>query len=347
MSSMQQVERDLARRPAAAGAPALAARLAALTLAALVAAAAGGCGARGAERGGEQHAAGGAARDEHGHEEGAHADEGAVELSETAVKNARLAVAPAGPATIATVVEAPGEIHLNAERVLEIRPRFPGVVRDLRTRVGDVVRAGDVVAVVQSNESLADYEVTASMGGTVIARPVVTGTAVSHETSLMTIADLSTVWADFAIYPQWAGRIRAGLAVEIEAQNRPELSARGTIRYVGPLLEQDTRVSSARVVLENPRGDWTPGLFVTARVAVDRARVAVAVPDEALVRLPEGPAVFVAEGLRFEARRVVTGRSDGRTTEIVSGLAAGDSVVVANAFVLRSELSKGEAGHGH
>lgn len=101
------------------------------------------------------------------------------------------------------------------------------------------------------------------------------------------------------------------------------------------------------MVLDNPHGAWTPGLFVTARVAVDRARAAVAVPDEALVRMPDGPAVFVAEGLRFEVRPVTTGRSDGRLTEILTGLAAGDSVVVANAFVLRSELSKGEAGHEH
>lgn len=322
--------------------------------------AAAGCGARGAAQdeaapmhSGEEAAHAGEGGDhageggEHadGHEE--HAEEGVVELSAAAVRNARLGFAAAGPATIATIVEAPGEIHLNAERVLEIRPRFPGVVRELRKRVGDAVRAGDVVAVVQSNESLADYEVVASMGGTVLARPVVTGTAVSHETSLMTLADLSTVWADFAIYPQWVGRIRTGLDATIVAQNRPELSAHGTIRYVGPLLEQDTRVSSARVVVANPRGDWTPGLFVTARVAVDRARVAVAVPDEALVRMPDGPAVFVAHGLRFEARPVVVGRSDGRRTEIVSGLAAGDSVVAANAFVLKSELSKGEAGHGH
>lgn len=341
----------------------MAVRFAVLACAALLALAAAGCGARetahdeGAAAGGEHadgHAgeAGGQgehadAHDEHGDAHDEHAAEGVVELSAAAVRNARIALGAAGPATIATIVEAPGEIHLNAERVLEIRPRFPGVVRELRKRVGDAVRAGDVVAIVQSNESLADYEVVASMGGTVLARPVVTGTAVSHETSLMTVADLSTVWADFAIYPQWVGRIRTGLDATIVAQNRPELSARGTIRYVGPLLEQDTRVSSARVVVANARGEWTPGLFVTARVAVDRARVAVAVPDEALVRMADGPAVFVAEGARFEARRVVAGRSDGRMTEIVSGLAAGDSVVVANAFVLKSELSKGEAGHDH
>jgi membrane fusion protein, heavy metal efflux system len=321
----------------------LAAALAALAALVLVS---GGCGRAGApaEQAEPRAAEGAGHGEEHGDE---HAGENAVELSAAAVANAHLRLGTAGPATIATVVEAPGEVHLNAERVLEIRPRFPGVVRELRKRVGDHVRDGEVVAIVQSNESLADYEVTASMAGTVLARPVVTGSAVAHETSLMTLADLSSVWVDFAIYPQWVGRIRTGLAVTIVAQSRPDLSARGVIRYVGPLLEQDTRVSSARVVIDNPRGDWTPGLFITARVEVDRSRVAVAVPDEALVRGPGGPAVFVAEGLRFELRPVTTGRSDGRTTEIVAGLAAGDSVVTANAFVLESELSKDEAGHDH
>ncbi|MCC6348940.1 MAG: efflux RND transporter periplasmic adaptor subunit [Candidatus Eisenbacteria bacterium] len=345
MNVRTSVSSDVARPPAAR------VLAAALLIGLLVVT---GCGGR-PGAGGDAHeapAAGGHAdgpagehTDEHGHDE--HGAEGVVELTAAAARNAHLRVAAAGPATIATLVEAPGEIHLNAERVLEIRPRFPGVVRELRKRVGDAVRAGEVVAVVQSNESLTDYEVISSMTGTVLARPAVTGSAVSHESSLMTLADLSTVWADFAIYPQWVGRIRAGLEATIVAQNRPDLSARGTIRYVGPLLEQDTRVSSARVVLDNPHGAWTPGLFVTARVAVDRARAAVAVPDEALVRMPDGPAVFVAEGLRFEVRPVTTGRSDGRLTEILTGLAAGDSVVVANAFVLRSELSKGEAGHEH
>lgn len=340
MNRPTNLDRDLARAAAM-----LLLLLGGLALAAALAAGCVGRGGAEPAAHADEHAEAGGHEGEEAHDE--HGDEGAVTLSAAAARNARLRVAAAGPATIATVVEAPGEIHLNAERVLEIRPRFPGVVRELRKRVGDAVRAGEVVAVVQSNESLADYEVVASMAGTVLARPVVTGSAVANETSLMTLADLSTVWADFAIYPQWVGRIRTGLEATIVAQSRPELSARGVIRYVGPLLEQDTRVSSARVVLANPRGDWTPGLFVTARVAVSRARVAVAVPDEALVRMPEGPAVFVAEGLRFEARRVTTGRSDGRATEIVSGLAAGDSVVVANAFLLRSELSKGEAGHDH
>lgn len=270
-----------------------------------------------------------------------------VELTPAAIRNAGILIGAAGPAAIAVVVEAPGEVHLDAERVLEVRPRFPGVARDLRKRIGDTVREGEVVAVVQSNESLTDYEIESSMPGTVIARSVATGQSVDHETVLFVIADLSTVWVDFAVYPQHAGRIRPGMPVTVVAQNRPDLTAQGAIRYVGPLLEQDTRVSSARVVLRNAAGLWQPGLFVTARVTLERVRARVSVPEEAILRTAEGPAVFRAEGTRFALVPVVLGRSDGTRTEIVSGLAAEDSVVVKNAFVLKSELGKGEGGHDH
>jgi cobalt-zinc-cadmium efflux system membrane fusion protein len=286
---------------------------------------------------------------EHG-EHGGHAEHGearAVELSPAAVRHARIEVAAAGPARLDVTVEAPGEVHLDAERVLEVRPRYAGVVREIRHRIGDHVAADQVVAVIQSNESLTDYEIASSMAGTVLARHVVTGQAVDHESVLLTIADLSSVWVDFAIYPQVVGRIRPGMTVSIVAQNRPELRATGTIGYVGPLLEQDTRVSSARVVLANPRGEWQPGLFVAARVTLERVRVPVAVPEDAIVRTAEGPAVFRAEGTRFELQPVAVGRSDGHTTEVLSGIAPGDSVVVRNAFVLKSELGKGEVEHEH
>jgi cobalt-zinc-cadmium efflux system membrane fusion protein len=341
---------DRPEAPALSASSALLLFLLLLLLAALLApgcgpAAPGGAGAGGAGAHHEEGASHGAAGD--GHDEHAEAEAGAVELSPEALRNGGIRAGAAGPAVVPVVVEAPGEVHLDAERVLEIRPRYAGVLREIRKRIGDSVRRGEVVAVVQSNESLADYDIVSSMSGTVIARPVVTGQAVDQGTGLLTVADLSGVWVDFAIYPQYVGRIRPGLPVTITAQNRPDLVADGTVHYVGPLLEQDTRVSSARVLLANPRGTWQPGLFVNARVTLERARVPVAVPDDALVRTAEGMAVFRAAGNRFTSVPVTVGRSDGRTTEITSGLAAGDSVVVAGAFILKSELAKGEVGHEH
>ncbi len=58
-----------------------------------------------------------------------------------------------------------------------------------------------------------------------------------------------------------------------------------------------------------------------------------------------GAAVFLADTSGFEVQRVTLGRSDGTTTEIVSGLERRARVVVRNAFLLKAELEKEEGGH--
>ncbi len=274
-------------------------------------------------------------------------EEGRVELSPEAVKRAGIVVASAGPRAIAVTVETPGEVKLNAERVVQVRPRYAGVMKSLKYRLGDIVRTGAVLATVHSNESLTEYDVLAPVGGTVIARDAAVGQIVDHESVLFTIADLSAVWVDFAIYPQHAAAIRRGQTVRIISQSTPHRTATGTVNYVGPLLEQDTRVSYARVVLANRNHEWPPGLYVTASVTTDRVAAAIAVPEDAIVRTARGPAVFRARGSAFELQPVTPGRTDGITTEIVDGLELGALVVVRHAFILKAELGKSEASHDH
>jgi cobalt-zinc-cadmium efflux system membrane fusion protein len=273
--------------------------------------------------------------------------EGRIELAPEAIAGAGIVAGTAGPSPIEVTIEAPGEVRLNAERVVQVRPRFPGVVREMHKRLGDPVRSGDVLATVHSNESLAEYPITAAMGGTIVSQDAAVGQSVEHETVLYTFADLTSVWVDFPIYPQSAGRIRRGLVVHVQSESGPPVSGRGTIQYVGPLLEQDTRVSYGRVVLDNRDRRWQPGMYVTAHVTVERVEVKVAVPDEAVVRMRDGAAVFRADANRFEVQPVTTGRTDGRLVEIVAGLEPGARVVVKNAFLLKAELGKSEAHHEH
>ena len=270
-----------------------------------------------------------------------------TELAPEGIAMSGIEIGQAQALEIDVTLESPGEVHLDEERVLEVRPRFGGIVQSLSRRLGDRVKTGDVLAVIQSNESLSDYEVAAAQGGVVVSRDASVGEAVHPETVLFTIADFSKVWVDFAIYPQHLDKVRSGQSVFITAASREDLTARGTIDYVGPLLEQDTRVSYGRIVLPNAGAIWQPGLFVTVRVLVDRAQVSVAVPEEAIIRSKFGPAVFRAQGNAFELQPVVTGRSDGEHTEIVDGLEAGAAIVTANAFVLKAELGKSEAHHDH
>lgn len=273
--------------------------------------------------------------------------EGRVDLAREAIAQAGIEDGVAGPRLIEVRVVTPGDVRLNAERVVQVRPRFPGVVQQLLKRLGESVEPGDLLAVVHSNESLTDYEIHASMAGTVVSRDAAIGQAADQASVLYTVADLSTVWVDFALYPQIAGRVRRGQSVHLETQGDRPLTADGAITYVGPLLEQDTRISYGRVVLPNRAGRWQPGLFVTAAITVDRVRVAVAVPEEAIVRTSRGPAVFRADGHSFELQPVVPGRSDGIWTEIVEGLEPGARIVTRQAFLLKAELGKSEATHDH
>ncbi|HYM80618.1 MAG TPA: efflux RND transporter periplasmic adaptor subunit, partial [Candidatus Limnocylindria bacterium] len=274
-------------------------------------------------------------------------DEGRIELAEESIASAGILTGAAGPSLIEVTIEAPGEVRLNAERVVQVRPRFPGIVRQMRKRLGDPVRPGDVLATVHSNESLAEYPITAATSGTIVSQDAAIGQAVEHESILYTFADLTSVWVDFPIYPQSAGRIRKGQTVRVQSESGPPVSGQGVVRYVGPLLEQDTRVSYGRVVLDNRDRRWQPGMYVTAHVTVEHIEVPVAVPDEAIVRMSEGAAVFRAEGNRFEPQPVTIGRSDRRITEIVAGLEPGARIVTKNAFLLKAELGKSEAHHEH
>jgi cobalt-zinc-cadmium efflux system membrane fusion protein len=273
--------------------------------------------------------------------------EGRIELPAEAVAKSGIVIGTAGPATIEVTIDAPGEVRLNHERVVQIRPRFPGQVRELRKPLGSRVERGEVIAIVHSNESLADYAITAPTSGTIVARDAAVGQAVAYESVLYTVADLSTVWVDFPIYSQNVGRIRVGQPVRVQSESGPAMAGVGTIRYVGPLLEQDTRVSYGRIVLDNRDHRWQPGLYVACAVTVENVSVPLAAPEEAIVRLREGPAVFRAEGTLFEPQPVAVGRSDGRMTEIVTGLEPGARIVVRQAFLLKAELGKGEAGHAH
>ena len=285
------------------------------------------------------------AQEEEHHEE--HHDEEWLTLAPEAIQGADIDTALAGSGTIEVAIDAPGEVKMNAERVVHVRPRFAGEVRAMKKRLGDAVRKGETLATIHSNESLSEYAIIASQNGTIVSQDAAVGQEVDHESLLYTLADLSTVWVDFPIYAQNAGAIRPGLTVRVRTETGPAVSGAGTIRYVGPILEQDTRVSYGRIVLDNRERRWQPGMFVAAAIGIERAQVPVAVPDDAVVRMAEGPAVFVAEGNRFRPQAVTVGRTDGTLTEIVEGLAPGTSYVVKNAFLLKAELGKSEAGHDH
>lgn len=280
----------------------------------------------------------------HAHEE--HGEEGHVELSPAARKNANLKIEEAEGAKIKTLLPLYGKIASNEETLAHVQPRFPGVVKDVRKRLGDKVEKGDLLAVVESNDSLRSYDIKSEVSGTVIQKDITLGEFVKNEDTIYTIADLTTVWVDLAVFREDFRKLKVGQPVEIRP-GAGEEAIQNTVAYISPFGTEGTQTMLARCVVPNPNGDMRPGLFVTAEIATGEVDAPVAVKLAAIQTLKEKTVVFVEEGDAFEAREVELGVRDNERVEVLSGLLPGDKYVSENSFILKAELGKEEAEHEH
>ena len=272
------------------------------------------------------------------------ADEGGpkVKLTETQRKNANLGIEEAASAKVKKMLPLFGKIAANEEHIAHVMPRFPGVVKAVKKRLGDKIEQGEILAVVESNESLRTYNITSEIAGTVIQKDVSLGEFVKDDKAIFTVADLSTVWVDLNVYRQDFALLHDGLPVWV----RPEESAaliETTLAYLSPFGAESTQTMLARVVIPNPKGDLRPGLFVTAQVMTGEVDAPVTVKVGALQTLGEATVVFVENGDVFEARTVELGERDNELVEVLSGLLPGDKYVAGNSFILKAELKKNEA----
>ncbi len=180
-------------------------------------------------------------------------------------------------------------------------------------------------------------EIFSPAAGYVLSLGVVQGHQVEPGTTLMTIADLSQVWAVLDLYEYDIGRVRTGDPVEIELAGLPGETFRSAVDYVYPLMDARTRTTKARAVLANPGGRIQPGMYGRARIAVEPRR-ALVVPADALIDNGTEQYVFVFEGPgHFVPVRVRAGLATPAEVEILSGLAEGQQVVTSGNFLLDSE----------
>ena len=259
-----------------------------------------------------------------------------------AAQRAGIEVAQAGPAQIREGLMAYGSIRSNAEREQEVRARYPGVVRSVAKRAGDGVAKGEALLTVESNESLQVYAIHSPLTGQVLERKANPGDAVDGTTMLMRVADLSSVWAEFAIFPRDLGRVRPGMRVVIRGSDT-EQSDEAKIIYVAPAGYGDSQSVVARATVNNPRGRWVPGQFVTGDIETTAAEVPVAVKPTALQEFQGRTNVFVQNAKGFAARPVEVGRRSREAVEITRGLVAGERYAAQNSYLIKADLLKAEA----
>jgi len=271
--------------------------------------------------------------------------EGRVQIASEAAEAALLSVESAGPSVIREQLSLTGVVQADPARLVRVRARFAGVVRAVRKGLGDAVAAGEVLATVQSNESLQSYTVTAPIAGAVLVLNAAAGEATGDE-PLFVVGDLSKVWAELDVFGRDLNKVKPGQPVRIVSLDE-EGAAEGVVSVLSPLTSHSSQSVRARVVLENAGGSWRPGQFVHGVVTVAETSVPLAVRNSALQRFRDFTVVFAQVGDTYEVRMLELGKSDGVWTEVLGGLEPGEQYVTENSFLIKADIEKSGASHDH
>lgn len=361
-------------------------------------------------------------------EQPAQHDEPGIKLSEKQVAAGNFAIQEARSGLLSKRIVVPGAIVPSGDRIAKVAVRLLGTVAEVRKRLGDTVREGDVLAIIESREvadaksqylaarvafdlqdtlftrskslfeskvssendflrartafedirikydvarqklfalgltsdqiaalpqqpveSLRLQELRAPMSGRIAERRVDLGSLVGREgqeSELFVIVDSSVVWAELALASADLAAVSEGQKITISTGSQSD-PLPATIMFVSPLLDKDTRLARVVASVDNPGHVLRPGMFVTAEIPFQQIKADVVVPKTAVQSVDGQSAVFVRTSTGFEPRKVVTGREDSRSFEVMSGLSAGDPIATANTFVLKADLGRGEASHAH
>ena len=276
--------------------------------------------------------------------------EGRTEISDKSAKEAGVKTEKASSNTIAQYARLTGRITLNRNTTSQVRARFPGIVKTVNASWGQQVKKGHVLATIESNESLKTYKVVAPTNGVVLARNTNIGDVAKDE-PLFTIADLSQVWAEFHVFPTDLNKVQQGQMTHVRVFGgngaQHEKSNEAPIKMLLPTADPLSQTVLAIVPLSNKEGQWRPGMTIQGDVLVNEKKVPLAVKVSALQRFRDFTVVFAKVGETYEVRMLELGDNDGKFVEVLGGLKPNTEYVTENSFLIKADIEKSGASHGH
>ncbi len=172
-------------------------------------------------------------------------------------------------------------------------------------------------------------EIRAPFAGVVGSRSFYIGDLIEQGSMLYTIVDDDTLKVEFSIPERYAGGIQRGNPVSLEVGSLPGRRFRGSVTFVSPLVERESRTIVVKAVIPNPEGRLRAGQFADVEVALQRRRDAVLLPETAIVPRSGQNFVFLIRADTARRREVRVGERRWGLVELRSGVSPGDTVVIA------------------
>jgi cobalt-zinc-cadmium efflux system membrane fusion protein len=247
--------------------------------------------------------------------------EGRTRITADAAKAGGIEIETVGPATIGETRELYGTVQLATTARSEIRGQFPGRIVSVTKQVGDTVKRGQLLARIESSESLQVYPVYSTVSGVVAERNGNPGD-VTFDRALYVITDPAQTMEGTAIAATRLG------------QYLPDGNAEAGTALV-------------RASVPNRGGRLRPGMALRGRVTINAVQVPLAVRTEALQRFRDFTVVFANYGQDYEVRMLELGRKSPEWTEVLSGIKPGTPYAAKGAFLIRADIEKSGASHDH
>lgn len=194
-----------------------------------------------------------------------------------------------------------------------------------------------------------DVAIRSPVAGTVTSRAVNQGEVVEANKELLKVTDLSSVWVVAQVYEKDLGRIRTGSGASVTSDAYPNRVFRGSISYVDPRLDPQTRTAQVRIELANPGRMLKIGMYVNVAFATSgggsESTVPV-VPLAAVQNINNQQVVFVAtdDPNVFAMRPIRVGAEINARLPVLEGLSVGERIVTEGSFSLRAEWLKQHPG---
>lgn len=189
-----------------------------------------------------------------------------------------------------------------------------------------------------AQQRLEDAVIRAPFDGRVGAREFDLGDYVGVGDPLFTVVDDDPMEIDFAVPERYLGSLERGTPVDLAVRSVPGRTFHGVVDFVSPYVDRANRTVALKARVPNPASELRAGQFADVRLQL-RTRSAVVVPEAAVIPRQEGNSVFLVRGSEATRSRVEVGERLRGIVEILSGVSAGDTVVVAG----QHNLSEGAA----
>lgn len=228
---------------------------------------------------------------------------------------------------------------LLAYKIREQQPALYAAVREkLRNwRIGDAL----IERILSSGKALQSFPVTADVGGIVTERLVNLGDYVERGMPLYQVTDLSKIWVLFDLYESQLSWVKEGSRINFSIASLPGETFEGEITFIDPILNDQSRVATARVEMDNSDGRLKPEMFASGTLSSGMGpgrTEEISVPRSAILWTGKRSLVYIKESLGdkvgFQLREVVLGPSLGDSYVIEEGLLEGEEIVVNGTFTV-------------